>query len=161
MIRCIPAGQDVRLADWVARRIPHVGSADGFGAFFGFAVIDDMGKNSDILAGAIYHGWIPDIRNIQLSFASVTPRWATRGAIREILAYPFVQGGPECDRITCWVEKRNKRARHLLSGLGFVLEGRMRLMGGSLLLFGALRRDLKPWITGESLGQEGKDAAAA
>jgi len=59
--------------------------------------------------------------DIELSFASDNPRWATRQVVTWILSYPFVQ--LKTQRVTLLVKKSNRIARKLAIGLGFQHEG--------------------------------------
>lgn len=73
-----------------------------------------------LAAVAVYHNYrSPDI---QISFASLSPRWAMPGAVKWIThTYPFEQLGAK--RLTAIVRKKNKRVRRFLEGVGFKLEG--------------------------------------
>ena len=100
------------VVEWVTQRI------DDFGPLtecqgIGFA------SSGIIVAGAVYNNFRG--HDIQLSFAAEDPRWATRGNIRAVLDYPFNQLG--CERITAFTAKGNKRARKLIEGVGFRMEG--------------------------------------
>lgn len=84
--------------------------------------------------------------DIEIGFSAVSPRWATRGMIRGILKYPFVQLG--CARLTTVTAKANKRARKLDEGLGFKLEGvhpHGLAPGVTAISYGMLREDCK-WL---------------
>lgn len=82
-------------------------------------VADERG----LLAAAIFTDYhqLPLGADIHMSFAATSPRWAQRGVIRGILSYPFTQ--LKCNRLTALTARSNKRARKLMEGLGFQLEG--------------------------------------
>jgi hypothetical protein len=64
------------------------------------------------------------------------------GVLNAMFAYIFVQLG--CVRCTSIVKKSNKRARAILEGLGFVLEGRIRRGFDGVrdgLVYGMLREE--------------------
>jgi hypothetical protein len=83
-------GQDEIVGDFVAAMIPHVG-ARGFGpAAKAIGVIDEDGK---LIAGLVYHNYDPDAAIIEISGASVSRRWLTRGTIARMYQYPFVTCG--------------------------------------------------------------------
>jgi len=76
-------------------------------------------NDGDIMGVAIFHNYRQN--DIEITFITATPRWATPGNIRGILNYPFVQLGVK--RMTAITKKSNKKARKFMTGLGFVLEG--------------------------------------
>lgn len=107
-------GCDEVLAQWAEQRVPELGS---------FArplvAIGAQDCSGQIMAVAIYNEYRG--HDISISLVTDTPRWATKGTIRAFLAYPFLQLG--CARITAFQRKTHKRARKLVEGLGFKLEG--------------------------------------
>lgn len=109
--------QPAIVAAWVARAI-------GIDAFRGspcvaFGVTGDHGR---LIAGVVYHDFYPEHGDIQVSMAASTARWCTRANIRAILRYPFLTAG--CDRVTACISADNAKALKILTGLGFVVEGR-------------------------------------
>jgi len=76
-------------------------------------------QGGEILGVAIYHDFSDN--DVQITFVTATPRWATPGNVRAILHYPFIQLGVK--RMTAVTNKSNKKARKLLEGIGFKLEG--------------------------------------
>lgn len=104
---------------WALPRLP--GAGDGFGECRAVAVMRD----NRIAAAAIYYNFrgVAGIdRQCEISFASDDPNWATRQTVTFILHYPLVQ--LDCRRITALTEADNERVHRLLSGVGFVREGR-------------------------------------
>ena len=91
-----------------------------------------------LVAVAVYHNYRePDI---QISFASTSPRWATPAAVRTVIhGYPFEQLGAK--RLTAIVRKKNKRVRRFLEGVGFKLEGThpQAFSDGDACTYGLLR----------------------
>ena len=75
--------------------------------------------NGKILGVAIYHDFSDN--DVQITFVTATPRWATQGNVRAIFHYPFVQLGVK--RMTAVTNKSNKKCRKLLEGVGFKVEG--------------------------------------
>lgn len=105
-------GRDRDVARWVAYRL---GIFD-FGSCSAIGVVE----KDVLIAGAVFHQYRhPDI---QMSFASESPRWATRPTIRGVFRYPFLQ--LNCKRITCICPEENERAISQVERLGFVREGR-------------------------------------
>lgn len=82
--------------------------------------------------------------NIEMTIAADTPRWATRGAIADLLSWPF-ECLPGLRRITALVNASNTRSRKLVEGLGFQMEGWLEdgADDGDLVLYGMTR---KMWL---------------
>lgn len=101
-------------------------------------------RRGEIVAVAVYNQWRHP--NIEGSFVSTTPRWATPDAVRAMLRYPFVQLG--CKRITATTEATNQRMRAFLCRLGFREEGVHpdALPTGDAVTLGLLRKDASRWI---------------
>ncbi len=132
-------GHDEAVTRWVGARL----RIEDFGPSRAIGVM----RGSEMMAGAVFHNWQPRHRSIEISFASATPRWATRDAIRGIMAYAFVQLG--CNRLTAISEAGNRSARAFMLRLGFTIEGfhPEALATGDAISFGMLRRDCK-WLEG-------------
>lgn len=102
-----------------------------------------------IVAVAIYNNYRHP--NIEITFAISSPTWASRGAVREILAYPYHQLG--CRRITAITEAGNMKARRFLEHLGFDLEGYHPdvFPTGDGISYGLLRAKAARWIDKKEL----------
>lgn len=83
MVYLLPGHSD-KVASWVAGHIPHVSD---FGPCEAIAVMN----GEYIIAGVVYHDYQPTCASIQLSMAAISPRWAKREIIAQLLAYPFNQ----------------------------------------------------------------------
>lgn len=118
-------GYDREVAHWVGAMLPHVGSGEAFGECVAIGVVDDH----DLIAGVVFNNYIDRFRSIELSMASVTPRWVTRSILAGILAYPYDQMG--CIRVTTITPRKNKRALTFNRKLGFKQEGIIRRGFGS------------------------------
>jgi RimJ/RimL family protein N-acetyltransferase len=108
-------GHDEQIANWVAQRL----GFDGFGPCTAIGIM----LGDEFVAGAVYHDYQPKFKTIQMSIATTTPRWASRGRIRALLAYPFDQLGV----FKIWTASPSKSARTLkfLRGVGFRQEAVM------------------------------------
>src|SRR5262249_38589283 len=95
-------GCDRELALWAGERI---GIAD-----FAPCVAIGVPHKGAIVGAAIYSQYRPP--NIEVTFVTPSPRWASPGAVRAILRYPFVQ--LRCKRITAITEATNQPARAFL-----------------------------------------------
>ena len=127
---------DAAIAHWVGQRlgVSDFGPCKAIGVF----------RKGEIVAGCVFSQFRPP--NIEISFATTTPKWATKQVIRDILRYPFLQLG--CKRVTCITEATNQHARAFLCRLGFHEEGVHpdALETGDAITFGLLRRDAARWL---------------
>lgn len=76
-------------------------------------------RNERLIAVCAYNKYTT--YDIEISFAADSPRWATKQVVTWLLSYPFVQ--LKVQRVTALVKKSNRRARKLLTGIGFKEEG--------------------------------------
>lgn len=139
------AGMDQWVADWVAQRIPGDYTAENFHPCTTIGLMQD----GELLAGCIYSNYRKGSKDIELTFASISPRWATQNNIKTFLAYPFLQLG--CNRITAIVDARNTKAMRFLKRLGMKCEGNMKeAMDGvnDAVIFGMLFKNCK-WFEKE------------
>lgn len=101
---------DDRVADWVAHHID--GCERGFGQCRALGVHD--GKN--LVAGIVFHNWVPEDRVIEISSAATTPKWLTRGVMKTALTYAF--DGLNCNIVVTRNHEGNNRARRIWRALG-------------------------------------------
>ena len=80
------------LTKWVSDRL---GIAD-----FGPCVTIGVLHKGDIAAVALYNKYLHP--NIEVTIVTSSPRWASPGAVRQIIGYPFKQ--LHCKRITATTE---------------------------------------------------------
>lgn len=109
------------IIQWVAERIPQVGYAAAFGPAMAIGVVSEDDK---LLGGVVFHGYMPQFKSIEASFASTGPRWLTRPLICGILNHPFVT--LDCNRITAATPRSSASARRFLNRFGFQFEGLLR-----------------------------------
>lgn len=117
-----------------------------------------------LVAVCVYHTFRKMVPDIEMTIIADTPRWATRGAIQFLLAYPFNQLG--CRRVTALIGRKNKRSRRLVEGLGWKLEGTCRRAWDGkqdCMVYGMLREECR-WLPAEKAtervdGQEKQLAA--
>lgn len=114
-------GEDAFVANWVGERIDHMDSGADFGLC---AAIGVMGSNERLIGGVVFNNWIPKTRNIEVSFASESPKWLTRNIICALLSYPYDQ--LKVQRLTAITPKRSASARRFLDSFGFKREGVVR-----------------------------------
>lgn len=137
----IITGHDEFLTAWVSDRINLCSNDFGECATMGFV----NGKH-ELIAAVVFSEYRPDTKDIRVSIAADTPRWATKNNIRAIFEYPFKQLG--CERLTVIVAKKNKRSRKLVQGVGFVEEGNLRkgFLVDDAIIYGMLKAEAAKWI---------------
>lgn len=110
-------GYDQNVALWVAKRlgITNIGPSTAIG----------IANGCFIIGGALYNNYHTDNYGrglfIEMSFATLDKRWASRGRIAALLAYPFFQ--LRVGRVQLTIAKRDKSTRRFVERLGFKLEG--------------------------------------
>lgn len=87
-------------------------------------------RQKKLIACAVYHGYQPYFGQIQMSFASIDPRWCVKGVLVALLEYPYRIG---CHRIWVLTREDNVRIIRLLKGIGFIREGTLVGFFGSRL----------------------------
>lgn len=112
-------GQDAVVATWVARHIPHM--ASDFGPNAAIGVTDESGQP---MAGVVFHDYQPAYRTIQLSAAAISPRWATRRIVGQMLRYPFDELGVH--KVWTATQHQNARALKFNEGVGFTKEATLK-----------------------------------
>lgn len=129
-------GQDAALVRWIGERL----GINDFGPCITIGVL----HSGEIVAVALYNKFIHP--NIEVSFAISSPSWASPGAVKGILSYPFVQ--LNCKRVTATVSAENRKAMAFLLRLGFRREGYHpdALPTGDAVTYGLLRKDAARWI---------------
>ncbi len=135
------------LAEWVEANFPELGQIAR--PLYAIGVTDE----ENILCVALFNNFGQNRRNetydLQVTFVAATPRWATPGNIRAILHYPFIQLGVK--RMTAITDKSNKKARKLLEGIGFRLEGTHPYGADGVapsLTYGLYAEQAKRWLDG-------------
>ena len=112
---------DALVAQWVAHQIPHVDAVRGFGPCVAIGVVDRFDMP---VAGVVFHNYQSQYNTIDISTASVSPKWLTKSLIRGIMAYPFDQLG--VGRVTAVTPRKATSSRRFLEHFGFTLEGVVR-----------------------------------
>jgi len=115
-------GIDEFVGEWVVRRlsVPGLESSNGLRPFRAIGVERD----GCLVAGVVYHQFNPMRETMEVTIASDTPRWATKGVISRLLSYPF----DDCGVYTLcgYVQHNNERALKFDVGIGFKKEGVLR-----------------------------------
>lgn len=110
------------------------------GMYQAFMVVNDQ---NDLVGAATFTNQRGTV-DIEMSGASETPFAWRPHVCKAILGYAFDQLG--CVRISCITVKGNRKARTFLEGLGFQLEGNLRLGYDGrrdALIYGLLRSECR------------------
>lgn len=83
-------------------------------------VVTGDSANDSLYAVAIFTEYNPVFNTCAISFASFTPKWATRGIIKQILEIPFEQFGTK--KLWASTTIDNEKSMKLLKGIGFKRE---------------------------------------
>lgn len=75
-----------------------------------------LDKNN-LLCTLVYHNYEPDAGVIEITGASVSPRWLTRSVLHRMFAYPFEELG--CQLVVMRVSEHNTRLKRILLTYGF------------------------------------------
>ena len=129
-------GHDAAVGEWVASRIPHVGSSANLGPFVAIGVCSDK-----LEAGVVFHNYVQSYGNIEVTCAADSSRWLTSRLATGIMHYPFYQLG--CQRVTALTPRKARPARQFLEKFGFRQEGVVRRGFGSddMFVYGLLRSE--------------------
>jgi RimJ/RimL family protein N-acetyltransferase len=103
-----------------------------------------VARNGHIVAAALFSNYQPP--NIEITFVTTTPLWASKENVKAILGYPFLQLG--CKRITAITEAVNTDARRFMERLGFQKEGWHpdAFPSGAGISYGLLVAHAQRWI---------------
>lgn len=129
-------GWDEYVCLWVGNRV----GIDDWGPCVTIGII----KDEELIAGVVYNNQREV--NIEATIASSTPKWCTRGTLRGVFWYPFMQ--LNLARLTAITEATNQSVGAFLSRLGFQQEGVMRRgfrSGADAAIYGMLREECR-WL---------------
>jgi RimJ/RimL family protein N-acetyltransferase len=133
-------GYEQIVGEWAQARIPHL-DLEHLGPFVAMGIIDDT---DTIRGAAIFHGYAPQYRGIEISFALDSSRGLSRSIIAGIMSYPFQQ--LNVVRVTAATpgNKTGARTRRFLEHFGFKREGLARLgfgQFGHAAIYGLTHKD--------------------
>lgn len=106
-------GHDDEVVKWVGREL-HEEFINSRGIGFAYC-----GK---LIGGIVYHQYRPP--SIEMSIATLDPRWANRRTLEAAFIYPFIQLGVK--RITVMTGAENHPVREFQARLGFVYEATLK-----------------------------------
>lgn len=123
-------GHDALFAKWAADRLPYVGEL-GFGPCRAVGVATGATAHDRLLAVVVFHSFQPTTKTVQISCAAVSPMWARREAIRELLRIAFEDF--DCNMVWMAIPHTNERAIRFNKsdrGMGMKMAGPLRHMFG-------------------------------
>lgn len=84
--------------------------------------------------------------NVVFAIAATDSRWATRTNIEALGTWAFED--MDCERITAFIQKSNRRSRKFVEGIGFQHEGKLRRATdkGDVIVYGLLRDEHINWL---------------
>lgn len=138
-------GRDAEVAEWVAAHWP---DPIQFGGCRAIGIAEPTGpETARLLAGVVYTNHSFDGANIDMSIASISPRWCSRTVLGALFAYPFEM--LKVRRATAITGRKNKIARDFLRRLGFREEGIARhgFARDDAVIHGMLKAECR-WIGG-------------
>lgn len=147
-------GADDMVSEMVRQRIPHVREL-GFGACVAFGVV----RRGKLVGGVVFNNYRGF--DIHMSAAFDSKSWALPQTIRALCEYPFKE--LKCVRVTAMTGRKNKKARKVLSVLGFREVGvAHRGLDGreDAFIFELLKENCK-WLKDKDHGLVSKAATAA
>ena len=128
--------------EWARLRMP---LQSGFDMPYGFGVMNP--QTGVLMCAVVFDNYRPLSKSVCVSLAIDDKRGFTRGLLRAVSHYAFIQLG--CNRITAMIDCNNKRSLDVTRRVGFVEEGVMREQspaGGDMIVFGMLKRECK-WLS--------------
>lgn len=139
---------------WVSRQL-----RETYQGAVGIGVLVDGVPACGVVYSELRNTRSGDPYDLRVSIAAVNKRWATKGSLEVLFAYPFKQVG--VNRLTAVIAKKNKKSRSLAERLGFRLEGTLRrgLEDDDLCIYGLLKDEVQ-WLREEANGQIEPVAAA-
>lgn len=109
------------IASFVAGHID--GCERGFADFTTLGVLE-QGR---LIAGVVYHNYVPEAGVIELSAASTSRRWLTRPVLKAMFGYPFDEIG--CQLTVLRVSEENSGMADIARRFGFASHRIPRLRG--------------------------------
>lgn len=116
-------GQDKVVAEWIAARLGQTGFAGYFMSAIGVV------ENGELVGATAFHNYYPNEGVIEMTSASASSRWLTRGMIKAIFTYVFDYLG--CQMVVMRVSANNSRMLNIGNRFGFNSYTIPRLRGKS------------------------------
>lgn len=112
MISLVHSDNDY-VKNWIIERID---SLDSLSTCVTIGVVSD----GRLIAGVAYHDYHVRYDHIQISMVAISPMWARKHIIKQLLGYPFEQ--LNCYKVGLHVEVGNEKALRTIKKLGFTRE---------------------------------------
>tara|TARA_R110000751_G_scaffold16326_3_gene51745 strand:- start:3 stop:449 length:447 start_codon:yes stop_codon:yes gene_type:complete len=107
-------GKDEYIAQWTLQFIPHVRS------FGECAALGVLARDGRLIAGCVYNEYRPRDGTIAVSIAAISPMWARKENIKELLRHPFEY--LHCYRVWSAMLASNEPALKVNAHIGFKKE---------------------------------------
>ena len=75
-----------------------------------------MNRDGGMVAGIVFHNWNPTAGVMEVSAASINPKWATREVLQCGFGYVFDRAG--CQMAVARTDEKNRRVRRLWAAFG-------------------------------------------
>lgn len=98
----------------VPQVVPFVAALLNCQADFGNCRTAAVIRDSEVIAGFVFHNWSPENGVIEVSAGAIDPRWANRSNLKELFGYVFSVAQTCVARI----HEDNERARRLWRSFG-------------------------------------------
>jgi RimJ/RimL family protein N-acetyltransferase len=130
-------GHDKLVCWWISKQLD---AGEWLGESAGIGVIKD---NKELVAGVCYYAY--RWPNIEMSCASIDPRWLNRKILKAVFEYPFVTLGAK--RITAVVDVDNTHAQKFDEKLGFIKEAVLKDANpnGDAIIYRMLKNECR-WL---------------
>jgi RimJ/RimL family protein N-acetyltransferase len=100
-------GREDIVAPWIAEEI-------GVGAIGECRTASVLAADGHLMAAVAFHNWNPDAGVVEVSAASVDPRWASRDVLEELFGYAFAIA----QAVVARTAEDNTRVRRLWKAFG-------------------------------------------
>ena len=114
-------GQDKTVGEWVAAQLGQTGFAGYFMCAIGVV------ENGSLLGGTAFHNYYPKEGVIEMTSASIDPRWLSRDMLKAIFTYVF--DFLRCQMVVMRVGETNTRMLNIARRFEFDLYTIPRLRG--------------------------------
>lgn len=116
-------GHNELIADFVSKLIPELYGRSLARASTAFGIV----KNGDLIAGMVYHNWMPECGTIEMSGAAIDPHWLTAETLRRMYQYPYLQ--LDCQLTYMRVAADNERLLRQLAAFNYTFIRMPRMLG--------------------------------
>jgi hypothetical protein len=117
-------GHDALIAEFVSGLIPELHGRSLARSSKAFGVVN---KDGVLIAGMVYHNWDPEAGVIEMSGASIDPKWLTAETLKRMYQYPYL--GLRCQMTFMRVAADNERLLRQLAAFNYAFIRTPRMLG--------------------------------